>query len=331
MFGKINGPINDLGHRRSDLLGHRQKPRDLGGQCGIGQCRGELQGGQRPERAFAHETDHARAAGLSRKLFHAACGREPEPSGFDAERPRLLSDEQAGIAQRGAAEVDEQRHRTLLLQLSEAGVGNERTGILDHHGAGVRHRAGIIACLVRRVSTVGVDIQANPVPHGRTDLSHAGGVDLEALAAFDLECPKAVTGHHGGRLGGHCVRRLPRERPGELDPARSSPTPPQGLAVAGGMEIPAGIVDQRLRRLVLGNAVEQRAHLDRIIQIHRPQQGQKNLFDRRHQAAGGDAAPGWLDRNLGDARESGVALQAQEHERRRLFDDVAPSHRPLVA
>jgi hypothetical protein len=163
------------------------------------------------------------------------------------------------------------------LQLSEPGVGNERAGILHHHGAGVRHRSGIIGCLVRGVSTVGVDIQANPVPHGRTDLSHAGDVDLEALAAFDLERPKAVTGHHGGRLGSHRVRRLPRERPRELDPTRSSPTPPQGLAVAGGMEIPTGVVDQRLRRLVLGNAVEQRAHLDRIIQIHFPQQRQKNL------------------------------------------------------
>jgi hypothetical protein len=107
--------------------------------------------------------------------------------------------------------------------------------------------------------------------------------------------------------------------------------PPQGLAVAGGMEIPAGVVDQRLCCLVLGNPVEQRAHLDRIIQIHRPQQGQKNLFDRRHQAAGGDAAPGRLHRNLCNAHESSVALQAQEHERRRLFDDVAPSYRPLVA
>jgi hypothetical protein len=75
------------------------------------------------------------------------------------------------------------------------------------------------------------------------------------------------------------------------------------------MEIPAGVVDQRLRRLVLGNAVEQRAHLERIIQIRRPQQGQKNLFDRRHQAAGGDAAPGRLHRDLGNAGESAVALQ----------------------
>jgi hypothetical protein len=95
--------------------------------------------------------------------------------------------------------------------------------------------------------------------------------------------------------------------------------------------VPAGIVDQRLGGLILGNAIEQRPYFRRIVEVRRLEQRQKNLLDRGHEAARGDAAPGRLHRDLGDAHMSAVALQAQQHERRGVFDDVAPAYRALVA
>jgi hypothetical protein len=164
----------------------------------------------------------------------------------------------------------------------------------------------------------------------------AGEIEVEPLAAFDLEDPKAVTRNHRRRLGRHGLRRLPRERPRDLNPELNpiccpSPEPPHATAETGGMKIPAGVVDQRLGRLVLWNPVQHRADLCWIIQIDGRHHGQQNVLERRDEAAGGDAAPGRLHRDLGNADRSGVALQAQQHERRRLLDDVAPSYRPLVA
>jgi hypothetical protein len=83
------------------------------------------------------------------------------------------------------------------------------------------------------------------------------------------------------------------------------------MAEARGVQVPAGVVDQHLRRLILRNAVEQHAHLCRIIQIRGRDQGQEGLLDDRHEAARRDAAPGRLDRDLGDAHGSCFALQPQ--------------------
>src|SRR5215470_10261460 len=109
------------------------------------------------------------------------------------------------------------------------------------------------------------------------------------------------------------------------------PQAPQRSTQARRVQVPAGIVDQGLRRLIFRNPFQNRAHAGRLVQIDAGEQRQENLLDRRHQALGGDAAPGRLHRDLGNADEAGIALQSQQHERGRLLDDVAPAHWPRVA
>src|SRR3981189_2880310 len=106
---------------------------------------------------------------------------------------------------------------------------------------------------------------------------HAGEIEVETLAALGLEDPKTRA-----RTG---AAPLPRERPRDLNPELNpiccpSPEPPHATAETGGMKIPAGVVDQRLGRLVLWNPVQHRADLCWIIQIDGCHQRQQNVLER---------------------------------------------------
>ena len=162
--------MRDLWNLNNDLIGHREKPGHFRRQSRLGDCCGELQARKRARSAFAHQADNGVAPLLRRSKFSIARDwvRPKRPGLMLSARHSLLA-KQMRIAQRGAAEVDQNGQRARLRKLAEIGVGREPAGVFQHHGAGVGESARIIQGLIGRIGAVCIDIKADGVADGGAD------------------------------------------------------------------------------------------------------------------------------------------------------------------
>ena len=119
----------------------------------------------------------------------------------------------------------------------------------------------IVERLVGRVGAVSIHVEPYGVADGRADFADAGKVALEALPALILSDAEAMTRDHPLGFLRHRCGRLSRYRPGQFDIRPSMPILPQRTTALRRVEVPAGIIDQRLRCLVLRDCLEPRAYL----------------------------------------------------------------------
>jgi len=235
------------------------------------------------------------------------------------------------MANRRAAEVDQNRDRTFFLQLTEARIRRRHTGVFDHQRTKVRHDARVLCGIGVRISAIGVDIKLDLGTNGRANVTHDRAIDIDALSAFDLDGLEAIARHHGRRFGRHVARRLTRECPGDINTAPPTPEVAKRSARSRRVKIPARVVDQRFGSQVLRNALERVAYRWRAGQVGCRDDWKKYILNGRDQAASGDAAPGRLHRDLGDPYGPCFVLQAKQNERGGLLDDITPLDRLFIA